>query len=74
MTTDSIFGHQQIQSQLYNAIETGRIAGAYLFVGMEGLGKEKAGKHPDGYGETGEKRQRGSKLKDKKKDRSMHYA
>ena len=41
MTTDSIFGHQQIQSQLYNAIETGRIAGAYLFVGMEGLGKEK---------------------------------
>ena len=41
MTTDSIFGHQQIQSQLYNAIEMGRIAGAYLFVGMEGLGKEK---------------------------------
>ena len=41
MTSDSIFGHQQIQSQLYNAIETGRVAGAYLFVGMEGLGKEK---------------------------------
>tara|TARA_B100001113_G_scaffold146827_1_gene120374 strand:- start:559 stop:1068 length:510 start_codon:yes stop_codon:yes gene_type:complete len=38
------------------------------------IGKAKAGKHPDGYGETGEKRQRGSKLKDKKKDRDFHYS
>ena len=40
----------------------------------EGLGQEKPGSHPQQYGETGEKRQRGDKLKDKKKDRSMHYA
>jgi len=40
----------------------------------EGLGQEKPGPHPQQYGETGEKRQRGDKLKDKKKDRSMHYA
>ncbi len=40
----------------------------------EGLGKEKPGPHPQKYGETGEKRQRGDKLKDKKDDRSMHYA
>ena len=40
----------------------------------EGLGQEKPGSHTQQYGETGEKRQRGDKLKDKKKDRSMHYA
>ena len=40
----------------------------------EGLGQEKPGPHPQKYGETGEKRQRGDKLKDKKDDRSMHYA
>ena len=40
----------------------------------EDIGKAKAGKHPMGYGETGEKRQRGSKLKDKKKDRDFHYS
>ena len=39
----------------------------------EDIGKAKAGKHPMGYGETGEKRQRGSKLKDKEKDREFHY-
>ena len=39
----------------------------------ENIGKAKAGKHPMGYGETGEKRQRGSKLKDKEKDREFHY-
>lgn len=38
----------------------------------EGLGQEKVG--PNKYGETGEKRQRGNKLKDKKDDRSMHYS
>ena len=41
MTVDTIFGHDQIQNQLYNAIETDRVAGAYLFVGMVSLGKEK---------------------------------
>tara|TARA_B100000482_G_scaffold71612_1_gene50439 strand:- start:2050 stop:2559 length:510 start_codon:yes stop_codon:yes gene_type:complete len=40
----------------------------------DNIGSAKAGPHPDGYGETGEKRQRGSKLKDKKKDRDFHYS
>ena len=38
------------------------------------LGKEKPGKHPQGSGQTGEKRTRGSKLsKSSNKDRNMHY-
>ena len=40
----------------------------------DNIGRSKAGPHPDGYGETGEKRQRGDKLKDKKKDRDFHYS
>ena len=40
----------------------------------DNIGSAKAGPHPDGYGETGEKRQRGKKLKDKKKDRDFHYS
>ena len=35
-----IFGHQKIRDQLYHAIETDRIVGAYLFVGMPNVGKE----------------------------------
>ena len=37
------------------------------------LGKEKPGKHPDGSGQTGEKRTRGTKLSKSNKDRNMHY-
>jgi len=38
------------------------------------LGKEKVGKHPQGAGQTGEKRVRGTKLpKSSNKDRNMHY-
>ena len=38
------------------------------------LGKEKPGKHPQGSGQTGEKRTRGTKLsKSSNKDRNMHY-
>ena len=38
------------------------------------LGKERVGKHPDGEGQTGEKRVRGTKLpKSSNKDRNMHY-
>ena len=38
------------------------------------LGKEKPGKHPQGAGQTGEKRTRGAKLsKASNKDRNMHY-
>ena len=38
------------------------------------IGKEKVGKHPDGEGQTGEKRVRGTKLpKSSNKDRNMHY-
>ena len=40
----------------------------------ENIGRAKPGKHPLGYGETGEKKQRGDKLKDKKKDRDFHYS
>ena len=40
----------------------------------DNIGSAKAGPHPDGYGETGEKRQRGNKLKDKKMDRDFHYS
>lgn len=40
----------------------------------DNIGSAKPGPHPDGYGETGEKRQRGKKLKDKKKDRDFHYS
>ncbi len=40
----------------------------------DNIGSAKPGPHPDGYGETGETRQRGDKLKDKKKDRDFHYS
>tara|TARA_B100000579_G_scaffold54205_1_gene38034 strand:+ start:27834 stop:28343 length:510 start_codon:yes stop_codon:yes gene_type:complete len=40
----------------------------------DNIGSAKPGPHPDGYGETGEKKQRGDKLKDKKKDRDFHYS
>jgi DNA polymerase-3 subunit delta' len=35
-----IIGHQQIVEQLLHSIESNRIAGAYLFVGPAGVGKE----------------------------------
>ena len=36
-----IIGHQQLVAQLQRTVESGRIAGAYLFVGPAGVGKEK---------------------------------
>ena len=35
-----IIGHQQIIEQLYHAIQSDRVAGAYLFVGNANVGKE----------------------------------
>lgn len=37
---NSIIGHQQIIEQLQRTVASGRIAGAYLFVGPAGVGKE----------------------------------
>ncbi len=38
--TNTIIGHQNIISQLRNAVKTERVAGAYLFTGVQGVGKE----------------------------------
>ena len=37
---NEIIGHHNIVSQLQNAVKSGRIAGAYLFSGIKGVGKE----------------------------------
>ena len=37
---DAIIGHHQILKQLYHAIASNRVAGAYLFVGVANVGKE----------------------------------
>lgn len=37
---NTIIGHQNIVSQLRNAVKTERVAGAYLFTGVQGVGKE----------------------------------
>ena len=37
---DAIIGHHQILKQLYHAIASDRVAGAYLFVGVANVGKE----------------------------------
>ncbi len=42
---DAIIGHQQILEQLYHAIASNRIAGAYLFVGVPQVGKETVALH-----------------------------
>ena len=42
---DAIIGHHQILEQLYHAIASGRVAGAYLFVGVANVGKETAALH-----------------------------
>ena len=39
---NDIIGHHNIVSQLQNAVKTERIAGAYLFTGIKGVGKETA--------------------------------
>lgn len=38
--TDTIIGHQNIIKQLHNAVISERVAGAYLFAGVQGVGKE----------------------------------
>lgn len=40
-----IIGHQQILEQLYHAIASNRVAGAYLFVGLANVGKETVALH-----------------------------
>ena len=42
---NSIIGHQQIIEQLQRTVASGRIAGAYLFVGPTGLGKETVARY-----------------------------
>ena len=42
---DAIIGHQQLLGQLYHAIASNRIAGAYLFVGVANVGKETVALH-----------------------------
>lgn len=42
---DGIIGHQQILEQLYHAIASNRVAGAYLFVGTASVGKETVALH-----------------------------
>ena len=37
---NSIIGHQQIIEQLHHAMQSNRVAGAYLFVGPANVGKE----------------------------------
>ena len=40
-----IIGHQQIVEQLQRTVASDRIAGAYLFVGPSGIGKETVARH-----------------------------
>ena len=42
---DAIIGHHQILKQLYHAIASNRVAGAYLFVGVANVGKETVALH-----------------------------
>ena len=42
---DAIIGHHQILEQLYHAIASNRVAGAYLFVGVANVGKETVALH-----------------------------
>jgi DNA polymerase-3 subunit delta' len=42
---NSIIGHQQIIEQLQRTVASGRIAGAYLFVGPAGVGKETVARY-----------------------------
>ncbi len=42
---DGIIGHHQILEQLYHAIASNRVAGAYLFVGSANVGKETVALH-----------------------------
>ena len=42
---DAIIGHRQILEQLYHAIASNRVAGAYLFVGVANVGKETVALH-----------------------------
>ena len=42
---NSIIGHQQITEQLQHAVASDRIAGAYLFVGPAGVGKETVARY-----------------------------
>ena len=42
---NSIIGHQQIIEQLQRTVASGRIAGAYLFVGPAGIGKETVARY-----------------------------
>lgn len=42
---NSLIGHQQIIEQLQHTVASGRIAGAYLFVGPAGVGKETAARY-----------------------------
>ncbi len=42
---NSIIGHQQIIEQLQRTVASGRIAGAYLFVGAAGVGKETVARY-----------------------------
>ena len=42
---NSIIGHQQITEQLQHAVASDRIAGAYLFVGPTGVGKETVARY-----------------------------
>ncbi len=42
---DAIIGHRQILEQLYHAIASNRVAGAYLFVGLANVGKETVALH-----------------------------
>ena len=42
---NSIIGHQQIIEQLQHTVASGRIAGAYLFVGPAGVGKETVARY-----------------------------
>ena len=37
---NAILGHQNIIEQLHNAVASERVAGAYLFAGLAGVGKE----------------------------------
>ncbi|MCE2396804.1 DNA polymerase III subunit delta', partial [Candidatus Poribacteria bacterium] len=42
---DAIIGHRQTLEQLYHAIASNRVAGAYLFVGIANVGKETIALH-----------------------------
>jgi DNA polymerase III subunit delta' len=43
--TQPIIGHTQVIEQLHHAIQSNRVAGAYLFVGPAGVGKELVAYH-----------------------------